>query len=149
MRHYLGPNSPILPALHRSVPSVAIILDVSGSLSGGPAEAARSEVMGVVRAVGCSLDVFVADTQVAGKHRVASSADVAKLGETLGGTCMDEAVREVGTMRKHDVLVVLTDGFTAWHSPGDVRCSVVAAITPGGEMPPEWIKSVRMICSER
>lgn len=144
LRHYLGGNAPIMPALHRPVPSVGMILDVSGSMSGGPAEAARSEIMGVVRAVGCSLDVFLADVQVAGKAKVSTKADVIKLGETLGGTDMAGALREVGAMRKHDVLIVLTDGYTGWHSPGDVRATVLAAITPGGDAPPDWIKSVRM-----
>lgn len=145
LRHYLGRNSPIMPALYRPVPSVALILDVSGSMCGGPAEAARGEIMGVVRAVGCSVDVFVADTRIAGKAKVASKADVAKLGETLGGTSMRSAIIEVSEMKKFDVLVVLTDGYTDWHQPGEVRATVLAAITPGGDAPPEWVKSVRMI----
>jgi predicted metal-dependent peptidase len=145
LRLMFGTNYPILPALYRPVPSVAIILDVSGSMMGGPAEAARAEVMGVVRAVGCSVDVFMADTRIAGKKKVANIQDVAALGETLGGTDMSAAVKEVGAMKKHDVLVVLTDGETGWHSPGDVRQSVLAAVTPGGTMPPEHVRSVRMV----
>lgn len=144
LRHYLGMNAPIMPALYRPVPSVALILDVSGSMQGGPAEAARSEIMGVVSAVGSPLTVFLADVKVAGKHRVASAKDVANLGETLGGTNLAEAIREVDSTRKHDVIVVLTDGYTGWHEPGSVKASVIAAITPKGEDAPEWIRNVRM-----
>jgi predicted metal-dependent peptidase len=145
LRHYLGAKAPILPALYRPIPAVGMILDVSGSMMGGPAEAARSEILGIVRAVGCSLEVFLADVKVAGKSQVSNAKDIAALGETLGGTDLGSAVREVGAMRKHDVLIVLTDGYTGWHAPGDVRCTVLAAITPGGDAPPDWIKAVRMV----
>jgi len=144
LRHYLGGNAPIMPALYRPVPSVAMILDVSGSMGGGPAEVARSEIMGVVQAVGCSLDVFLADTQVSGRARVANKSDVVKLGETLGGTDLASSIREVNEMRKFDVLIVLTDGETGWHAPGEIRSSVIAAITPGGSEPPEHVRFVRM-----
>lgn len=144
LRHFLGGNAPIMPALYRPMPSVALILDVSGSMMGGPAEAARSEIMGVVRAVGCSLDVFLADTQVSGRAKVATKADVVKLGETLGGTSMASAIREVNEMRKFDVMIVLTDGYTGWHDAGEIRSSVIAAITPGGSDPPDHVRFVRM-----
>jgi predicted metal-dependent peptidase len=144
LRCYLGANAPIMPSLYRPVPSVAMILDVSGSMMGGPAEAARSEIMGVVRAVGFSCEVFLADVKVAGKKKISSAKDVAALGETLGGTDMRAALCEVDALRKFDVLIVLTDGFTGWHEAGEIRASVVAAITPQGQDPPEHVRFVRM-----
>ena len=144
LRHYLGSNCPIMPSLYRPVPSVALILDVSGSMCGGPAESARSEIMAIVRAVGCSVDVFICDTHVADKKKVNCVADVIKLGETLGGTDMAHAIEEVAVMAKHDVLIVLTDGDTEWHKPGIVKQNVLAAITPGGKVPPDYVKMVMM-----
>lgn len=145
LRHFLGANCPILPSLHCPVPSVAMILDVSGSMMGGPAEAARGEVMGVVKALGFPCIVFVADTRIAGKRRVATQKDIALLGETLGGTDIAHAVKEVDQQKKYDVLVVLTDGETGWHERGSAKATVLAAITPDGTNPPEYVKSVRMV----
>jgi hypothetical protein len=58
---------------------------------------------------------------------------------------MREAVREVDVMKKYDVLIVLTDGETGWHERGSTKATVLAAITPDGENPPEYVKSVRMV----
>ncbi len=142
--HFGVYRAPILPALHRPIPNVGLILDVSGSMMGGPAEAARAEIMGVVKAVGCALDVYVADTRVAGKQKVQSNKDVAKLGETLGGTDMQNAIMEVCSIKKYDIVVVLTDGYTGWHEPGSVKSRILAAVTPGGQVPPEHVPYVQI-----
>jgi len=144
LRYALGSHAPIIPAYHRPIPSVGMILDVSGSMSGGPAEAARSEIIGVVRAVGCAVDTYVADTRVAGKAKVGSKKDVLALGDTLGGTDIANAIREVCGIKKYDILIVLTDGETGWHGPGEVRTRVLAAITPGGTIPPDHVPHVQI-----
>ena len=144
IRRCLGRKGPILPALHRPLPDVGVILDVSGSMMDGPAEAARSEIMGIVKAMGCPTTVYVADTQIADTVKIRRAEDIGKLGETLGGTDMSAAITEVDGKSRHNLLVVLTDGLTGWHAPGSIKAKLLAAITPGGTPPPEFITHVMM-----
>lgn len=142
-RRGAGATPCILPAYRAPKLNVGIILDASGSMYGGPAAAARSELLGIVAAMGPS-DTYIADTRVAGSKRIGKLADLADLQETLGGTDMRAAVLEVQAKRKHTVLVLLTDGYTGWPQPGEVRTPLVVAITPGGAPAPAHLRSVRV-----
>jgi predicted metal-dependent peptidase len=142
-RRGAGVSPCILPKLASPKLNIGIILDASGSMDGGPAKAARSEIFGVVKTVGPSI-VYIADVRIAGSRKVASAKDIVELAETLGGTDMRTAVLEVQKLRRHNVLVLLTDGFTGWPAPGEVHCPLVVAVTPGGESPPDYIRSVRI-----
>lgn len=126
-------RAPIIPTMRAPIPNVAVCLDVSGSMMGGPAAAARSEVLGIVKATGCPLDVYQVDVRVANKKKVVGKGDVVKLGETLGGTSMRAGAIEIDQKARHDVLVVLTDGYTDWPARHEVKSTVLACITPGGD----------------
>lgn len=144
MRMALGAGTPILPAMYAPVPDVGVCLDCSGSMCGAPALAARSEVLGIAKAVGASVWTYVADTRIAGKRRVKNKVDVSKLGDTCGGTDMAEAIRSIEKIRRHDVVVLITDGITPFPERGEYRCRLLAAITPNGELPPSHIPYVQI-----
>jgi predicted metal-dependent peptidase len=140
MRHVFG-RAPILPSLRSPVPVVKGVLDVSGSMSGSPDAAARSEIIGVCKAVGAPVEWVSCDTQVAARAKVSGKRDIAKLGDTGGGTDLRVGIADLDRSRP-DVIIVISDGYTAWNEPGTIRARLIAAITPGGEKPPEHIPSV-------
>lgn len=145
MRLVLGGRAPVMPALRCPIPNVALCLDVSGSMLGqagkSPIAAARSEVLGIVRAIGCPVLTYAVDTQVAGRRRVGSIGDLEQLGETGGGTDMRVGIAELVKLRP-DIVIVLTDGYTPWPAYGEIRTRLLAVITPGGEVPPAHIPFV-------
>lgn len=144
MRAVFGPRAPIMPALRSPVPVVKGVLDVSGSMGSGegsPALAARSEIMGICKALGSPVAWVSCDTQVAARARVGSKRDLAKLADTQGGTDLRVAIRELDQPGV-DVVIVLTDGYSPFPARGETRARLIVAITPGGQQPPEHIPCV-------
>ena len=142
MRAVLGGRAPILPALRSPVPVVKGILDVSGSMSGAPALAARAEIVGICRALGSPVEFVSCDTRIAARVKVGSRRDIVKLGDTGGGTDMRVAIRDLDKDRSVNILITITDGETPWPARGETRAKIIAAITPGGTKAPDWIPSV-------
>jgi predicted metal-dependent peptidase len=134
-------RAPILPCLRSPVPVVKGVLDVSGSMAGSPAELARAEIVGVCRAVGSPVEWVSCDTQIAARAMVSGKRDIAKLGDTGGGTDLRTGIAELDKA-KCDVICVLTDGFSPFPKRGETRAKLIAAITPDGERPPEYIPCV-------
>jgi len=143
LRAVFGSRSPIMPALRAPIPTVKGVLDVSGSMIGAPALAARAELMGICKALGSPVEWVSCDTQIAARARVGSKRDIGKLGDTQGGTALDVAIRQLDRERP-DVVIVLTDGYTGWGNRGDYRCRLLAAITPHGQKPPDWVPWVQI-----
>jgi predicted metal-dependent peptidase len=140
MRRIFG-NAPIMPALRAPTPTVKGVLDVSGSMSGGPAESARAEIVGICKAMGAPVEFVSCDTKVVARARVSGKKDIAKLGDTGGGTSLTVGIKAL-EKTKPDIIVVLTDGYTDWPERGSTRAKVIAAITPGGRKAPDHIPSV-------
>lgn len=131
------------PATHSHVPTVAVRLDVSGSMwARGKRgltriEAAFSEVQGVLKA--CNVPVYVesVDVRVAGARRISRKSQLKDVVVTQGGTDMRVGLREMLAQQRPDVCIVVTDGETPWWGPGDlpkttrmVVCCVTDAEVP-------------------
>ena len=145
LRTVLGRSAPVLPSLRQPTPEVAIILDVSGSMGGGegsPAHAARSEVLGIVRATGSPVITYAADTEVASVARVGGKRDLVRLGDTGGGTSMRAACLAVDRKHCRGVVIVITDGISDWPAPGECKARLIACVTPGGQRAPDHIPCV-------
>lgn len=120
-RKMLGPRAPVLPGEAAPVPTVGFIVDTSGSVSeeelslgiGAVAQALRAFGSGNVYAMAC-------DAAAGPLQRLFTIRDLKLVGG--GGTSMTAGLR---AMQSHkpvpDVVVVLTDGWTDWPTPSDVK----------------------------
>jgi predicted metal-dependent peptidase len=140
-------GSVVLPALRRPLPTVAVVIDTSGSMSGDLLTEALGEVEGILRGVGLGRDrvhVLACDTQVHKVQRVTSARQVELFGG--GGTNMGSGIDSALELRpRPSVIVVLTDGYTPWPSQGPKGSRVVVGLVGAGQWPvPTWAKLVRI-----
>jgi predicted metal-dependent peptidase len=139
----------IMPALVRHVPTVAAVIDTSGSVGDAELSAAWSEVVGMMRAVGVRRDrvrVWSADTEAHRLH-IGNTRRAELIGG--GGTDMAEAMKAaLGERPLADLLIVLTDGETPWPTVRPQRPVIVVLL---GDVPgeveaavPSWATVVRV-----
>lgn len=145
LRAAFGARAAIVPCLRSPVPEVVVLVDTSGSMMGGPAESALAELLGIVKAVGSPVKVAACDAALQATARIAGKRDLHKIAiGGGGGTTLMPTIRELDK-GKVDLLIVLTDGFCdTWLDPKTLRARLVAAITPGGQMPPANVPSVQI-----
>jgi hypothetical protein len=134
----------ILPSLRQPLPSVAIVIDTSGSMSDQMLAQALGEVGGVLRSVGVgrrNLRVICCDAEAYEAQRLLDAGQVRLLGG--GGTDMGAGLGAAAELKpRPDLVVVLTDGHTPWphHPPRGVRV-VVGLMDPAGSVP-DWATGV-------
>lgn len=82
----------VLPALHRPLPEIVVVCDMSGSMHEGPLARALAEIEGLVVAQGlrCQLRVLAVDTRVHAISRVTAARRVTLAGG--GGTDMGAGI---------------------------------------------------------
>ncbi len=137
----------ILPALRRPLPTVAVVIDTSGSMSERLLGEVVAEVEGIMRGVGIGRDrihVLACDTQVHRIQRVTCARQVELFGG--GGTNMGAGIDSaLGLRPRPSVIVVLTDGYTPWPSEGPKGARVIVGRVGSGHWPvPRWAKLVRI-----
>lgn len=138
----------ILPATRRPLPTVAVVVDTSGSVDDGMLGQALGEVDGAIAALGVpgeQVTVLACDAAVASVAKVRRAAD-ARLGGG-GGTDMRVGIDAALTLRpRPDVLVVLTDGYTPWPEHPPAGMALVAALLhrsgTGAPPSPAWAVTV-------
>ena len=136
----------VMPSLRRPLPTVAIVVDTSGSMSDVDLAAAMAEVAGVLRGVGIRgnrITVFACDAAAGVAQRVARAEELSLTGG--GGTDMREGIAAALLVTpRPDVVVVLTDGFTPWPSePASARV-IAGLLGEDPPAPPTWMESVRI-----
>lgn len=105
-----GLGRPVLPRLRRPVPSVAIIIDTSGSMDAEALGTAAREATGVLKATGANVQLLVCDAQVHGVTKVRSLKEVLAALKGGGGTNMRPAIDAALQLQPcPDVLVCITD----------------------------------------
>ena len=106
----------MLPSTRRPIPSVAMVIDTSGSVDDGLLARALAEVDGALRALGVggqAVSVISCDVAATQPTRVRRARDVRLAGG--GGTDMRVGIRAAAALRpRPDLVVVLTDGYTPW-----------------------------------
>lgn len=141
----------VLPATRRPLPSVAVVIDTSGSVDDGMLGQALGEVDGAIAGLGVpgeQVTVLACDAAVAAVATVRRAAD-ARLGGG-GGTDMRVGIDTASRLRpRPDVLVVLTDGFTPWPENAPVGMAIVAAMLhrPGTTAPPAPAWALAVDCA--
>jgi predicted metal-dependent peptidase len=140
-------GSVILPAMRKPLPTVAVVIDTSGSMTGDLLGEALAEVQGILRGLGLDRDrisVLSCDAQAHRAQRVSSARQVQLVGG--GGTNMGAGIEAALESRpRPSVVVVLTDGYTPWPARGPKRARVVVGLVGPGRWPvPQWARLVRI-----
>jgi predicted metal-dependent peptidase len=136
----------VLPSLRRPIPTIAIVIDTSGSMGDQELAAALSEVAGVLRGVGIRgnrVTVLSCDAAVHVAQRVTRAEQIELHGG--GGTDMRVGIATALDLpQRPDVIVVLTDGFTPWPDEPSGPRVIAGLIGPSAPLPPDWIESVHI-----
>jgi len=129
-----------LPGAYGRLPRVAVVVDTSGSVSDAMLAQALGELKGVLRS-GARVTLYSVDAEVHHVQRVFRGDPVVLYGG--GGTDM-----RVGIARAledgHDLVVVLTDGYTPWPEMPPRARVVVGLLGDCPIEPPPWAKVVRI-----
>jgi len=129
-----------LPGAYGRLPRVAVVVDTSGSVSDAMLAQALGELRGVLRS-GARVTLYSVDAEVHHVQRVFRGDPVVLYGG--GGTDM-----RVGIARAledgHDLVVVLTDGYTPWPEVAPRARVVVGLLGDRPNEPPPWAKVVRI-----
>lgn len=118
-----------LPGMLARFPTVAVVVDTSGSMSDDQIAQAFGEVQSILRSCGVvdqSLAVLTVDTDVTVHRRVRDLRAITEIGR--GGTDMAAGIIAAAELRPSpDLIVVLTDGYTPW--PADApRAQVIIGL---------------------
>lgn len=135
----------VLPALRQPVPSVAVVVDTSGSMSDSMLSQALAEVSGILKGMGQKegVHVFSCDAQVHACRKVFRASQVQLAGG--GGTDMGAGLAAAARLKPvPQVAIVITDGYTPWPDdpPRGVRRVVVALVGDGDA--PAWAKRINI-----
>lgn len=134
----------VLPSLRQPLPTVAVVVDTSGSMSDVMLSQALGEVSGLLSSVGIArerLHVLSCDAAAHAAQQVRSAREVRLFGG--GGTDMGAGLTAAAGLRPSpDLVIVLTDGHTPWppRRPGRARV-VVGLMDPTGSAP-DWAVTV-------
>jgi len=140
----VGNGRVVLPALRRPLPSVAVVVDTSGSISDAMLSQALAEVSGILKGLGQreGVHVLAVDHAVQSCRRVFRPEQVHLAGG--GGTDMGVGLASAEKLKpRPQVVVVITDGWTPWpdHPPKNIK--TIVALTGDGK-PPEWATVVKI-----
>jgi predicted metal-dependent peptidase len=137
----------VLPTFVRPVPSVAIVVDTSSSMSAHDLGRCLTEVDGIIMRIGLrsvGVPVIACDAAVHDVTRVVDAGRV-RLGGG-GGTNMGAGIEHAAQLRpRPEVLVVLTDGYTPWPVAPPRSMRVVVGLLDGTGDAPPWARRV-VIC---
>ena len=134
------------PAMTRPVPSIAVVVDTSGSMSEHELDRALTEISAIIATIvpGDSVRVLSVDTIVHTDQHIHNTSQISLAG--AGGTNMDAGIAAAAEA-KPDAIVVITDGWTPWPPtrPPGARC-VIAALTDNRQLQgvPDWIQTIDM-----
>lgn len=137
-----GASTPgvLLSSLRRPVPSVAVVVDTSGSVDEAMLGQALAEVDGALQAGGVrreAVTVLSCDTQARPAQRVRAASQVRLEGG--GGTDLRVGMEAAAALRpRPQLVVVLTDGRTPWPDRPPPGARLVVALLEGGAVPPAW-----------
>lgn len=137
------------PGMIRHTPTVAVVVDTSGSMDDSDIARALSEVQGILRSASVADDcvtVLTVDTQVGQTATVTDARQVRLMGR--GGTDMCVGITAATQLRpRPNTIVVLTDGYTPWPQRPPAGTQIIigiigASTVTSGPPTPDWAKTV-------
>ena len=139
------PQDPVLrPALTRPVPSIAVVVDTSGSMSEHELDQALTEINAIITNIipGDHIRILSVDTDVHTDQHIHNTNQITLTG--AGGTNMATGIHTAAQTRP-DAIIVITDGWTPWpQTPPPATRTVIAALTNNHciHQTPEWIQTI-------
>ena len=134
----------VLPSLRQPRPTVAVVIDTSGSMSDGMLAQVLGEIAGLLAGMGIARDrlsIVCCDATAYEAQRVASAKEVLLLGG--GGTDMGAGLAAAEALRPvPDLIIVLTDGHTPWPPRPPRRSRVIVGLMDPSGSVPEWATHV-------
>ena len=131
-----------MPSLVQAIPTIAVIVDTSGSQNDRMISQALAEVENIIKSTGQKVHLISCDAKVHFSKQVSSIKGVKLLGG--GGTDMKVGIKEALEAKlKPDVIIVITDGYTPWPIQQPKRTKIIAALTCSKAVP-SWIKTVNL-----
>src|SRR5690606_18897211 len=119
-----------LPGTRRPLPTVAAVVDTSGSVDDTLLGKAMGEVEGALRGLGVpgsSMAIYSCDADVGAATTIRRAADAQLVGG--GGTDMRVGIAAATAARpRPDLVVVFTDGYTPWPETPPPGSAVVVAL---------------------
>lgn len=135
----------LLPSPRRPVPTVAVVVDTSGSVDDAMLAQALAEVDGALSSAGArrgDVTVLSCDAAVNARQRVRAATQVRLAGG--GGTDMRVGIAAALALRpRPDAVIVLTDGDTPWPEEQPRVPLVVGLLRPTTFPVPVWARVVR------
>lgn len=139
----------ILPALRNpSPPSIALLVDTSGSISRSELELFGSELFGILKSIGSNSQVEVVgcDTKATGPFRIKRATDIPEL-ELLGGggTDLRVGIDFILQNLRTEIVVIASDGETPWHdkNPNSSKTYLALITTESGiKKAPSWVRPI-------
>jgi predicted metal-dependent peptidase len=146
----VGATEIILPAMRKPAPpSVAVVIDTSGSISAKEVEIFLSEVDGIARANGIAqgLTIIPCDAEVGPIQKLRSRGAIKELHlPGGGGTDMGRGIAAAAELKPAPkIVIVLTDGYTPWPAepPGKIESLIVClTVAHEAESVPQWAKTI-------
>lgn len=132
-----------MPAMVKYIPSVACIVDTSGSMGDTELNKCLSEVDGICKAIGCEVTVFGCDTEATEGRKVRAANQARNQMRGGGGTDMGNGLRAAEKLRPN-IAVVVTDGYTPWPESNPLSAIVIVCIIGNGPGAPAWARTVRV-----
>lgn len=148
-RQFASPNV-VLPGTRRPLPTVAMVIDTSGSVDDTLLGQALGEVDGALRGLGVAdseVTVLACDASVHTVARIRQASRTPLAGG--GGTDMREGIAVASATRpRPDLIVILTDGYTPWPATPPPGSAVICAILgrEGYDFPPTPAWATRVEC---
>lgn len=134
----------LLPSLRRPVPTIAVVVDTSGSVDDRMLTQALAEIDGALTSAGArrgDVTVLSCDAAVAARQRVKAATQVRLAGGA--GTDMRVGIAAAVALRpKPHAVIVLTDGATPWPDEPPRVALVVGLLSPTHVPVPEWARVV-------
>jgi predicted metal-dependent peptidase len=140
-------ESVVLPALVHPKPSVAVVVDTSGSMEEASLAAALAETRAILQVAGVGggdVAVLTCDLEVQEVPAGSLGQGAAALAGG-GGTDLRVGIEAaLARQPRPHLVVVLTDGQTPWPAAPPAVPVIVALLEPGGPEPPSWANTVRV-----
>jgi len=138
----------LLPSTETYRPTIACVLDTSGSMSSADLSEGLREIQGVCHTLDAPITVYTVDTEASEPQIVTRASDVKLTGG--GGTDMSYGIQFAydRAREKPHIIIVLTDGYTGWPSaPPTPATKVIIVVTSNGGTTdgcPAWATSIKM-----
>lgn len=140
----VGNGNIVLPSLRKPIPSVAVVVDTSGSVNDTMLSQALAEISGILKGLGQreGVHVLAVDADVQACTKVFRPDQVQVAGG--GGTDMGKGLEAASKLRpKPQICIVITDGYTPWPSRAPHGMKTIVALTEAGKSP-DWAKTIKV-----